>query len=193
MSCGLSRFYMNWTLLWTFCLLRYSCNCHGRLLDCDWYGTGCLLRFLLKTWCWSSTLVWQESRWFWKWALVLVLCCVDILVSLGTLQILVEQIKVLESMTPLDFLEFRDLLVPASGFQSLQFRLLEVKLGVKEENRINYGSETFRCSWSRMGGVGCWLTIELHQKPVTSCLLTPYWVAFWIPQKCCLFGANGLN
>ena len=34
-------------------------------------------------------------------------------------------------MTPLDFMEFRDYLSPASGFQSLQFRLLENKLGVK--------------------------------------------------------------
>jgi tryptophan 2,3-dioxygenase len=60
------------------------------------------------------------------------------------LKILVEQVKVLETMTPLDFLEFRHLLVPASGYQSLQFRLLEVKLGVPEANRVNYGSETFR-------------------------------------------------
>jgi tryptophan 2,3-dioxygenase len=37
---------------------------------------------------------------------------------------------VLETMTPLDFLDFRDLLVPASGFQSFQFRLIENRLGV---------------------------------------------------------------
>lgn len=40
-------------------------------------------------------------------------------------------------MTPLDFMDFRDYLSPASGFQSLQFRLMENKLGVKKENRIN--------------------------------------------------------
>ncbi|MEE9595807.1 MAG: tryptophan 2,3-dioxygenase family protein, partial [Acidiferrobacterales bacterium] len=33
------------------------------------------------------------------------------------LRVLVNQIDILETMTPLDFLEFRDLLIPASGFQ----------------------------------------------------------------------------
>ncbi|KYN10496.1 Tryptophan 2,3-dioxygenase [Trachymyrmex cornetzi] len=41
-------------------------------------------------------------------------------------------------MTPLDFMAFRDLLCPASGFQSLQFRLLENKLGVKQDLRVKY-------------------------------------------------------
>lgn len=44
----------------------------------------------------------------------------------------------LETMTPLDFMDFRDYLSPASGFQSLQFRLMENKLGVKQENRVKY-------------------------------------------------------
>jgi len=39
---------------------------------------------------------------------------------------------ILETMTPLDFMEFRHYLSPASGFQSLQFRLLENKIGVKQ-------------------------------------------------------------
>jgi tryptophan 2,3-dioxygenase len=38
-------------------------------------------------------------------------------------------------MTPLDFLDFRDLLRPASGFQSMQFKILEAKLGLKMEHR----------------------------------------------------------
>lgn len=42
---------------------------------------------------------------------------------------LIGQIKILETMTPMDFLEFRDILSPASGFQSLQFRILQIKLG----------------------------------------------------------------
>jgi len=50
----------------------------------------------------------------------------------------VEQVTILETMTPLDFMAFRDLLCPASGFQSLQFRLLENKLGVKQELRVKY-------------------------------------------------------
>lgn len=41
-------------------------------------------------------------------------------------------------MTPLDFMDFRDYLSPASGFQSLQFRLIENKLGIKQEHRVKY-------------------------------------------------------
>lgn len=41
-------------------------------------------------------------------------------------------------MTPLDFMDFRDYLSSASGFQSMQFRLIENKLGLKSENRVKY-------------------------------------------------------
>ncbi len=51
-------------------------------------------------------------------------------------KLIVGQLDILETMTPLDFMEFRDLLIPASGFQSVQFRLLEIKLGLRQENRI---------------------------------------------------------
>ena len=51
-------------------------------------------------------------------------------------RVLVGQIDIIETMTPLDFLEFRDLLIPASGFQSVQFKELEVLLGLKREMRI---------------------------------------------------------
>ncbi len=50
-------------------------------------------------------------------------------------KVLLDQLRVLETMTPLDFLEFRDLLVPASGFQSVQFRLLENRLGLRRGTR----------------------------------------------------------
>lgn len=51
-------------------------------------------------------------------------------------RLLNAQIDVIETMTPLDFLEFRDLLIPASGFQSVQFKELEIALGLKREMRI---------------------------------------------------------
>lgn len=51
-------------------------------------------------------------------------------------KILIDQLRVLETMTPLDFLDFRDLLVPASGFQSLQFRLIEDKLGLRPQQSV---------------------------------------------------------
>jgi len=50
----------------------------------------------------------------------------------------VEQIQVIETMSPLDFLDFRDLLYPASGFQSFQFRLVENKMGMLPERRLKY-------------------------------------------------------
>jgi tryptophan 2,3-dioxygenase len=48
-------------------------------------------------------------------------------------RILVTQIHVLEGMAPIGFLEFRDKLNPASGFQSMQFRELEFVSGAKDE------------------------------------------------------------
>jgi tryptophan 2,3-dioxygenase len=51
-------------------------------------------------------------------------------------RLLTDQIEVLETMTPLDFLEFRDVLIPASGFQSVQFRLIENKLGLDTGQRL---------------------------------------------------------
>ncbi|XP_059060969.1 tryptophan 2,3-dioxygenase isoform X2 [Achroia grisella] len=54
------------------------------------------------------------------------------------LKLLVDQVMILETMTPLDFMDFRNYLRPASGFQSLQFRLLENKLGLKQALRVKY-------------------------------------------------------
>jgi tryptophan 2,3-dioxygenase len=51
-------------------------------------------------------------------------------------RVLLAQISILETMTPLDFLDFRAYLVPASGFQSLQFRLLENRLGLPHDRRL---------------------------------------------------------
>lgn len=47
-------------------------------------------------------------------------------------RLLVEQIEVLETMSPADFLDFRHRLAPASGFQSVQFREVEFLSGLKE-------------------------------------------------------------
>ena len=60
------------------------------------------------------------------------------------IQLLIDQIKILETMTPMDFLEFRDLLTPASGFQSGQFRLIENKIGLLKNNRHNYGGKDYK-------------------------------------------------
>lgn len=55
-------------------------------------------------------------------------------------KLLVAQVTVLETMTPLDFLDFREFLYPASGFQSIQNRMIENKLGLQREARLTYNS-----------------------------------------------------
>lgn len=57
------------------------------------------------------------------------------------LRVLVHQIDIMETMTPMDFLDFRDMLRPASGFQSWQFKELEAKLGLKFYQR--HGKEYY--------------------------------------------------
>lgn len=59
------------------------------------------------------------------------------------LKLLIQQLEVLETMTPLDFLDFRDFLFPASGFQSAQFRMIEIRLGLAREARSNYAGKPF--------------------------------------------------
>ena len=48
-------------------------------------------------------------------------------------KLLVNQIHILETMTPISFLAFRDELNPASGFQSMQFREIEFSSGLKDK------------------------------------------------------------
>src|ERR1700692_2030971 len=52
---------------------------------------------------------------------------------LTILKVLVAQLDILETMTPLEFLSFRARLEAASGFQSNQFRQLEFLLGAKSD------------------------------------------------------------
>ena len=58
-------------------------------------------------------------------------------------KLLIDQVGILETMTPMDFLEFRDLLTPASGFQSVQFRQIEIKLGMDIEHRVRFGKQRY--------------------------------------------------
>ena len=52
-------------------------------------------------------------------------------------RVLIEHIEVLETMSPQDFLEFREHLAPASGFQSAQFREIEFVSGLKDERFLD--------------------------------------------------------
>ncbi|HTN46882.1 MAG TPA: tryptophan 2,3-dioxygenase family protein [Flavipsychrobacter sp.] len=57
----------------------------------------------------------------------------------GILELGVTQLGIMETMTPLDFLDFRDLLRPASGFQSIQFKVIEAALGLSFGDRHGKG------------------------------------------------------
>jgi tryptophan 2,3-dioxygenase len=59
-------------------------------------------------------------------------------------KLLVNQIHILETMTPISFLVFRDQLNPASGFQSMQFREIEISSGLKDNNIVReFSSDEF--------------------------------------------------
>ncbi|MGH7731431.1 MAG: tryptophan 2,3-dioxygenase [Candidatus Eiseniibacteriota bacterium] len=78
---------------------------------------------------------------------------------LTILKVVVAQIDVLETMTPLDFLSFRERLESGSGFQSFQFRELEFVLGMKDPaavSRYPEGSEGRRRLASRMSRATLW-------------------------------------
>ena len=56
-------------------------------------------------------------------------------------RVLIQQVLVLETMAPNDFLTFRDQLMPASGFQSAQFRCLEAVCGVRSPSALEQFAE----------------------------------------------------
>jgi tryptophan 2,3-dioxygenase len=58
-------------------------------------------------------------------------------------KVLNDQLKIIETMTPLDFMDFRDQLNPASGFQSIQFRLIEMRMGLKLRHRVQFAKSMF--------------------------------------------------
>src|SRR6266576_778443 len=56
-------------------------------------------------------------------------------------KLLVNQIHIIETMSPINFLQFRDQLNPASGFQSMQFREIEFAAGLKDEKVLRACAE----------------------------------------------------
>jgi len=56
-------------------------------------------------------------------------------------RLFVPKLSVLETMLPSDFIQFRDRLRPASGFQSVQFREIEFASGLKERRYIGMFKE----------------------------------------------------
>jgi len=78
---------------------------------------------------------------------------------LTILKVLVAQIDILETMTPLEFLSFRERLESGSGFQSFQFRALEFTLGKRSREAITRypdGSAPRRFLEARYAQTGLW-------------------------------------
>lgn len=71
-------------------------------------------------------------------------------------------IDLMETMTPLDFLDFRDYIYPASGFQSHQWRKIEIILGLSEKDRLQFGQMPF---WK--------LLSEAQQKEIQDLMALP--------------------
>ena len=64
-----------------------------------------------------------------------------------------QHFEVVETLTTRDYLEFRDKLMPASGFQSAQMRQMEIVLGLDDSERIPYGPVTdYRAALREPGG-----------------------------------------
>ena len=56
---------------------------------------------------------------------------------------LIDMLQLLDTMTPVEFLAFRDFVIPASGFQSLQFRIIEMKLDLTDQFRQQFQTKYF--------------------------------------------------
>ncbi|MGL6160139.1 MULTISPECIES: tryptophan 2,3-dioxygenase [unclassified Microbulbifer] len=87
---------------------------------------------------------------------------------------LIQQVDILETLTPLEFMSFRDRLASASGFQSFQFRELEFLFGAKDPKKLeNYkpGSEHYQRLERRLQAPTLWdaflnfLAQEGHEIP----------------------------
>jgi tryptophan 2,3-dioxygenase len=88
------------------------------------------------------------------------------------IQLAVDHFRVMETLTPQDFLAFRDKLIPASGFQSFQMREIEIILGLADEDRIAYaGTDPLehirRLAEASPAGALAWSRIEGSRQELT--------------------------
>jgi len=86
-------------------------------------------------------------------------------------ELLVEQFRVMETLTPQDFLAFRDKLVPASGFQSFQLRQIEIIIGLEDAQRIAQAGadpiEQIQRLADSPAGRAAWQAIEQSRNELT--------------------------
>jgi tryptophan 2,3-dioxygenase len=103
---------------------------------------------------------------------------------LRILKVMVSQMDVLETMTPLEFLSFRDRLESGSGFQSAQFRELEFLLGAKNPAAVERAASNSAARERlerRLAAPSLWDAFLAHlgrrgftERPVQEALLTAY-------------------
>ena len=106
------------------------------------------------------------------------------------LKVIVHQVDILETMTPLEFLSFRDYLQSASGFQSYQFRELEFMLGKKDSKvleRFEEGSIAHQKIERRYKGKTLWdyflKFLTLNDYPVPKEVLNRDFKTSVVPNK----------
>lgn len=83
----------------------------------------------------------------------------------------INQFDVMETLDPQDFISFRDKLVPASGLQSYQYRMVEILLGIESDPESRY-AETILAGLRRMteqssSGERIWAAVERVREHVT--------------------------
>src|SRR5262245_41677415 len=64
----------------------------------------------------------------------------------------IQHFRVMETLTTRDYLEFRDRLIPASGFQSAQLREIEILLGLDDAVRVPLGRESYKAALLTVDG-----------------------------------------
>ncbi|NRO96543.1 tryptophan 2,3-dioxygenase [Paraburkholderia sp. NMBU_R16] len=75
-----------------------------------------------------------------------------------------QHFRVIETMTTRDFLDFRDALTPASGFQSAQMREVEILLGLEEHERISLGNRCFKDALKSADGTPSWAARRVEER-----------------------------
>ena len=88
------------------------------------------------------------------------------------LELAVDHFKVMETLTPQDFLGFREKITPASGFQSSQMRQMEILLGIKSSQRVRYGKvdpieHLEKLSKDSTAGKDAWAQVQQAQSEIT--------------------------
>jgi tryptophan 2,3-dioxygenase len=85
--------------------------------------------------------------------------------AVKVLELATEQFALMETMTPRDFLDFRAKLFPASGFQSPQFRELEIAMGLPAQMRLPLGSQkNFLKAIAPRAGVKEWARSKVEER-----------------------------